>query len=178
MAVGALAPYDPWLKRISDAVVVDPEAQSLRKRALQCNEGSLKDGYVLQHGVLLCRCNGLLRVFVPQANRLRTALISQFHNILIAGYFGWKKIYHALAQHYYWSNMTADVHTYVTRCPTCQRMKPTRQPKPPIQPLEVPPRPFDRITLDWMTIGCETKEGLNSVLYRGQIHKMGYCHPL
>ena len=58
MAVGTFAPYDPWLKHISDAVVVDPEAQRLRKRALQCNEGSLQDEYILQHGVLLYRCNG------------------------------------------------------------------------------------------------------------------------
>jgi transposase InsO family protein len=75
-----------------------------------------------------------------------------------------KKTYHALTQHYYWGNMTSDVHDYVTRCPTCQRMKPTKQQKPPLHTLEVPSRPFDQITLDWMTIGCRTKEEYDSVL--------------
>jgi hypothetical protein len=106
----------------------------------------------------------MLRVFVPKKNGLRTALISEFHDIPIAGHFGWKKTYHALAKHYYWSNMTADLHAHVMRCPTCQHMKPTKLCKPPLQPLVVPSRPFDQITPDWTTIGCKTKDGLDSVL--------------
>jgi hypothetical protein len=165
MAVGALSPYDPWLKRINDAVSVNTEAQKFRKQALQRSESGPKcDGFVLQHGVLYYSANGLLRVFVPKQDGLRVSLIREFHDLPISGHFGWRKTYHALAQHYYWGNMTSDVHSYVTKCPVCQRMKPTRQPKPPIQPLEVPSRPFDRITLDWMTIGCTTKEGYDSVL--------------
>jgi transposase InsO family protein len=104
----------------------------------------------------------MLRVYVPK--QLRTALISEFHDIPIAGHFGWKKTYHALTQHDYWGNMASDVHGYVTRCPACQRMKPTKQPKPPLHPLKVPFRPFDQIILDWMTLGCKTKEGYDSVL--------------
>jgi hypothetical protein len=96
MAVGALAPYDPWLKRINDAVSVCAEAQKFRKQALQRSElDPISNGFVLHHGVLFYRNDGLLRVYVPKQHGLRVEVIHEFHDLPIAGHFGWKKTYHA-----------------------------------------------------------------------------------
>jgi transposase InsO family protein len=52
----------------------------------------------------------------------------------------------------------------VTQCAVCQRVKPTRQPRPPLQPLQVPAKPFSQITLDWLGGFPANKEGNDSVL--------------
>jgi hypothetical protein len=50
------------------------------------------------------------------------------------------------------------------RCAVCQRVKPTRQPRPPIQPLQVPAKPFSQITLDWIGGFPHNIEGNDAVL--------------
>jgi hypothetical protein len=57
-------------------VKIDSDAQKFRKRALQHSNGAVADGFVLQHGVLFYRLNGMLRVYVPK--QLRTALNLNF----------------------------------------------------------------------------------------------------
>jgi hypothetical protein len=76
--------------------------------------------------------------------------MTEYHDIPIAGHFGWRKCYDVLAQHYYWPNMVTDVRNYVTTCPTCQRNKPTPQPAVKLHPLPVPSRPYQHNTLDWL----------------------------
>ena len=44
---------------------------------------------------------GAHRVYVPNAARIRTDLMREFHATPIAGHFGHVKVYHALAQHYW-----------------------------------------------------------------------------
>jgi transposase InsO family protein len=102
-------------------------------------------------------------VYVPET--LRTTLISEFHDVPIAGHLGWKKCYHAMAQHYYWPGMAETIRLYVIRCPVCQRTKTTNQPCPPIRPLPAPPRPFGPITLDWISGFPRDRRGKDSILH-------------
>jgi hypothetical protein len=60
--------------------------------------------------------------------------------------------------------MIATVKKYVARCATCQRVKATRQPTPPIQPHEAPSRPFECVTLDWLSGFPPNAQGHDSVL--------------
>jgi hypothetical protein len=110
---------------------------------------SESDAYIWLHGVLYWRARGVLRVYVPEA--LRRAIMHEFHNVPIAGHLGWRKCYHAMSQHYYWPGMSESVRIYVISCPVYQRTKKTLQPRPPIRPLPVPARPFESITLDWIS---------------------------
>lgn len=165
MAVAAMAPYDGWLQRIQAAYKNDQPTQALIKRARNNTSVRTKsDHYTLLHGILYWSAQGTMRVYVPDYQRLRARLIVEFHDLPIAGHFGWRKSHAALAQHYYWPRMAEDVHRYVLQCPTCQRVKPTRQPKPPLQPLEVPSRPFEQITLDWLSGFPANEQGHDSVL--------------
>jgi hypothetical protein len=161
MALAALSPYDGWLARITKVCESDPEAGRLRKLALNENRNK-SEQYVLRHGVLMWSARGLLRVYVPIP--LRLSLIKEFHDTAISGHFGTRKTYAATAQHYYWPRMIATVKHYVARCATCQRVKATRQPTPPIQPHEVPSRPFECITLDWLSGFPLNAQGHDSVL--------------
>ena len=142
--VAALAPFESWLSRINQATLIDADAIKLRKKALNVDENIKYDvgatSYVLLHGVLYYRTAGTYKVYVPKS--LRSALLAEYHDIPIAGHLGCKKTYHAMTQHYYWPNIPSDVRSYIANCPTCQRVKPTKQQPPPLQPLEVPLRPF------------------------------------
>lgn len=60
--------------------------------------------------------------------------------------------------------MKEDVVEYIRSCPVCQLAKPT--PKPPIavKPLPAANRPFESITLDWLSGFPMNKHGHNCVL--------------
>jgi hypothetical protein len=59
--------------------------------------------------------------------------------------------------------MPESVRTYVIQCPVCQRVKQTNQPKPQLRPLEVPARPFQHTTLDWISSFPTGEKGKNSI---------------
>jgi transposase InsO family protein len=91
-------------------------------------------------------------------------LISEWHDNSLAGHLGVRKVYATLSQHYFWPDMDKDVGEYVRACPECQRTKSTLQPRPEIHPLPVPERPFERISLDWVTGFPQSSYGNNVVL--------------
>jgi hypothetical protein len=70
-----------------------------------------------------------------------------------------------MAQHYYWPGMPEEVRQYVTRCPVCQRIKKTNQPRPPLRPLPAPARPFQHITLDWISGFPNDKKHKHALLH-------------
>jgi hypothetical protein len=107
-------------------------------------------------------------VFVPHGatdsgKSLRHQLISEYHDSPIAGHFGAAKCIAALSQHYYWPGLDTEVKNYIACCEVCQRVKPTKQPNPAAHPLQVPDRPFEHITLDWVT-GFPEAGDCNAVL--------------
>ncbi|GJP52084.1 hypothetical protein CLOM_g11187 [Closterium sp. NIES-68] len=58
----------------------------------------------------------------------------------------------ALQRFYYWPDMVTDVQRYVAACPICQRMKSSHQrPTGLLQPLEPPQRPWQHVTMDFVT---------------------------
>jgi hypothetical protein len=170
MVIGAAAPYDPWLKRIKAAYEKDPVSKAL---LMQAKQGPVTrdvgaGSYELLHGVLYFVSEGLHKVFVPNGTApsgksLRDQLISEYHDSPIAGHFGSAKCIAAISQHYYWLTLEADVQKYTSCCEICQRIKPTKQPTPVAHPLPAPDRPFEHITLDWVT-GFRQSGEYNAVL--------------
>ncbi|GJP82291.1 hypothetical protein CLOP_g12526, partial [Closterium sp. NIES-67] len=70
----------------------------------------------------------------------------------LSGHFGVDKTLKALQRFYYWPDMVTDVQRYVAACPICQRMKSSHQrPTGLLQPLEPPQRPWQHITMDFVT---------------------------
>jgi transposase InsO family protein len=104
-------------------------------------------------------------VYLFNQNALRTDLIREFHSVPISGHLGWRKCYQAMSQHYYWPGMPDEVRQYVICCPVCQRTKKTNQPKQPLRPLPVPARPFEHITLDWISAFPQDKNGKHALLH-------------
>ncbi|GJP66737.1 hypothetical protein CLOP_g23646 [Closterium sp. NIES-67] len=92
------------------------------------------------------------RIWVPSYRLLRELLIQEVHDSNLSGHFGVDKTLKALQRFYYWPDMVTDVQRYVTACPICQRMKASHQrPTGLLQPLGPPQRPWQHVTMDFVT---------------------------
>ncbi|GJP47026.1 hypothetical protein CLOM_g6258 [Closterium sp. NIES-68] len=96
--------------------------------------------------------SGTDRIWVPSYRLLRELLIQEVHDSNLSGHFGVDKTLKALRRFYYWPDMVTDVQRYVAACPICQRMKSSHQrPTGLLQPLEPPQRPWQHVTMDFVT---------------------------
>ncbi|GJP31016.1 hypothetical protein CLOM_g7813, partial [Closterium sp. NIES-68] len=96
--------------------------------------------------------SGTDRIWVPSYRLLRELLIQEVHDSNLSGHFGVDKTLKALQRFYYWPDMVTDVQRYVAACPICQQMKSSHQrPTGLLQPLEPPQRPWQHVTMDFVT---------------------------
>lgn len=77
---------------------------------------------------------------------------------------GWERTLALLCDRFYWPSMHKDVTSYVQMCDPCQKIKHDRGAgKGFLQPLDIPMRPFDTISLDFVT-GLPKSQGKNAAL--------------
>ncbi|GJP83665.1 hypothetical protein CLOP_g13794 [Closterium sp. NIES-67] len=95
---------------------------------------------------------GTSRIWVPGYDLLRTLLIQESHNNPTSGHFDVDKTTKMLQRDYYWPNMADDVRKYVSSCTACQIMKSSHQRVAGLlQPLVPPERPWQHVTMDYVT---------------------------
>ncbi|GJP42488.1 hypothetical protein CLOM_g2043 [Closterium sp. NIES-68] len=118
--------------------------------AASCVRG-IKESFNVTTSVYYLR-SGTDRIWVPSYRLLRELLIQEVHNSNSSGHFGVDISLKALQRFYYWPDMVTDVRRYVAACPICQRMKSSHQrPTGLLQPLEPPQRPWQHVTMDFVT---------------------------
>ncbi|GJP54478.1 hypothetical protein CLOM_g13561, partial [Closterium sp. NIES-68] len=92
------------------------------------------------------------RIWVPRYDLLRTLLIQESHDNPTSGHFGVDNTMRTLQRNYYWPNMADDVRKYVSSCTACQIMKSSHQRAAGLlQPLDRSERPWQHITMDYVT---------------------------
>ena len=129
-----------------------------REAAKELAEG-LPSQFYWQNGYLYCQG----RLYVPDVPELRQRLLSEHHDIPIAGHLGRDKTLANLAETFYWPGVTQDVAEYTRTCPRCQQAKAgNRAPAGLLQPLPIPKVPFEQISTDLIT-GLPLSEGCNAV---------------
>ncbi|KAK3017800.1 hypothetical protein RJ639_004413 [Escallonia herrerae] len=104
------------------------------------------------------------RVYVTRVDDLRRTLIRECHDTLWAGHAGGERTLALLQQGYYWPQMGDGVQEYVKTCLTYQQDKVERKKKAGLlQPLPVPKRPWESVSLDFIT-GLPKVEDLGTIL--------------
>jgi hypothetical protein len=90
------------------------------------------------------------RLVVPEVDNLRTHLIKEAHAQISTAHPGRNKTHRIIAARYYWPGLPADVARYVRNCHDCRRATVPRD-RPPglLQPLPVPERPWQHISMDF-----------------------------
>ncbi|GJP75156.1 hypothetical protein CLOP_g5639, partial [Closterium sp. NIES-67] len=109
--------------------------------------------------------HGTDRIWVPSYRLLRELLIQEVHDSNLSGHFGVDETLKALQRFYYLPDMVTDVQRYVAACPICQRMKSSHQrPTGLLQPFEPPQRPWQHVTMDFVTGLPALSSGNDAVL--------------
>jgi Integrase zinc binding domain len=97
--------------------------------------------------------------------KLRQTIMHDAHDSIVAGHLGIDKTISSIRQRFEWGGTSKDFAEYVRSCDRCQRNK--RAPSKPIgllQPLEVPSRNWEHVTMDFIMDLPKTKAGHDAVL--------------
>ena len=129
---------DEWLlETLTKVKTLGP--RSMKKGLQEWND---EDGLVLHRG----------KIYVPQNEQLRRDIIKMNHDNLAAGHPGQRGTLASVGQEFTWPGISNTVHQYVEGCATCQSTKNDTHPTMvPLQPTEIPDRPFGTITMDFIT---------------------------
>ena len=116
------------------------------------------------------------RLYVP-AGELRFKLLSEAHDAPYGGHLGKDKTFDRLSRLYYWPKLHQQVLDYCRSCPTCQANKADHQsPMGLLQPLPIPDKPWDSVSLDLITQLPKTKDGHTAiVVFVDRCSKMILC---
>jgi hypothetical protein len=114
--------------------------------------------YMIQEG-LLFKGNQLC---IPKCS-MRDNLLKEKHSGGLAGHFGHDKTFAQLSSSYYWPGMRTEVIKFVNRCRICQHAKGKRQNTELYQPLPIPERPWDAISMDFVLGLPRTQRGCDSI---------------
>ena len=104
----------------------------------------------------LLRGDGLLwtadgRFYVPDDRGVQSQLLHEAHDAPTGGHMGERKTVNKLQRSCYWYGMQKDIEDYVRGCQVCAAVKPSQKVKAGLlQPLPIPHRPWEVITIDLM----------------------------
>ena len=100
---------------------------------------------------------------IPRCS-MRDNLLKDKHSGGLAGHFGHDKTFAQLNSSYYWPGMRIEVIKFVNRCRIYQHAKGKIQNIGLYQPLPIPKRPWDAISMDFLLGLPRTQRGFDSIL--------------
>jgi hypothetical protein len=129
--------------------------------------------YMIQDG-LLFRGNQLC---IPKFS-MRENLLKEKHSGGLAGHFSHDNKFSKLNGSYFWPGMRTDVKKFVDRCRICQHIKGKRYNTRLYQPLPIPERPWDTVSIDFILGFPRTQRGYDSIfVVVDRFLKMAYFIP-
>jgi hypothetical protein len=108
-------------------------------------EGKKVPNFHLQD-TLLCHLGHL---YVPSSEHAK--MIWEAHCSRVAGHFGVEKTVAVLQNYFYWLNLRHDVEKYIMSYTACAIAKPTIKKQGLYTPLPTPSRPWESISMDYMS---------------------------
>ena len=125
---------------------------------------------------LLIRCrrpfhlvDGLImrgeQIYVPFNKKIMTSILEDAHDIPISGHVGVNKTIEKVSRKFYWPKMHKHINHYVSTCMKCQENKSRNQlPMGLLQPLPVPDRRFQQVTMDFIVQLPMTRNGHDAII--------------
>ena len=133
------------------------EAQKAYKEPITLDRTKWLD-YMIQDGMLFKGS----QLCIPRSS-MRENLIKEKHSRGIIGHFGQDKTISILREHYFWHQMSHDVKKFVQSCQVCQEAKGFSHNTRLYQPLHVPSKPWEDISMDFVLGLQGTQRGNDSV---------------
>ncbi|KAF1333192.1 polyprotein, partial [Globisporangium splendens] len=143
----------------------------------QSREGNEK--FEKRNGLLFLRTkHPVLRLCVPNSDKLITDVIQEFHDAPVAAHPGVRRTQLKAAQWYYWPALEKDIHEYVGSCQTCARWKSNNRKKVGLMmPIPTPQECWDVVSMDFIT-GLPVSEGFDAIFVTvDKLSKRPKYHP-
>ena len=137
----------------------------------------IEHGYTLVDGILYTNQK---KVLIPSEDReLVTKILQENHDSPLSGHLGITKTTERIMRTYYWNHLREDVKKYVKSCIPCQSNKSTNQsPAGLLQPLPIPKKKWEQVTLDLIGPLPKTKSGYDTiVVFVDKLSKMVHYAP-
>ena len=120
---------------------------------------------VSDNGLIYLNDSFTSRLCVPKYKELRVNLLHEVHDTISSAHLGIDKSFNLLSRTYFWPRMFHDVKDYVASCSSCQRNKPSSsKPAGLLQPLNIPYRNWEEISMDFVVSLPKTKSDYDSIL--------------
>ena len=105
------------------------------------------------------------RLVIPRIKEIITKVLEENHDNEIAGHVGTEKTYEIISRSYFWPGMNKDIKKYIQTCESCQRNKSrNQQPTGLLQPLQIPTKKWEHVTMDFIVQLPTTKQGFDSIV--------------
>jgi hypothetical protein len=105
------------------------------------------------------------KVYIPNISSIIKLLLHEAHDSNVAGHMGINKTMELLKRNYFWPRMHRHVIKYVNTCSKCQRNKSiNRASNGLLQPLPIPTRRWQVITIDFIGPLPRTRNGYDYIL--------------
>ena len=104
------------------------------------------------------------QLYVPDYDNLRRECFELVHSDAFSGHFGIARTIVKARRHFFWPTLSKDIKDWVTSCDSCQRVKALRQKAyGKLQPLQIPGRRWESISMDLITDLPVTPQGHDSI---------------
>jgi Reverse transcriptase (RNA-dependent DNA polymerase)/RNase H-like domain found in reverse transcriptase/Integrase zinc binding domain/Chromo (CHRromatin Organisation MOdifier) domain/Retroviral aspartyl protease len=105
------------------------------------------------------------RIVVPNSTELKMTIMKECHDSPVSGHVGHSRTQNLVERNFWWPGLYTDVLEYVRTCDLCQRNKPTNQkPGGLLQPLPIPARRWESISMDLITALPKTSTGKDAIV--------------
>ena len=105
------------------------------------------------------------RIVVPSSSKVKSLIFQECHDVPLSGHLGTAKTIERVERRFMWPKMHEEIRRYVATCVSCQQNKPSSQlPIGLLQPLPIPERPWQTVTMDLITALPRTKLGHDAIV--------------
>ena len=119
------------------------------------------------------------QIVVPNCRTLKEHIMRECHDAPLAGHPGYERTLDAVQRTFWWPAITRDVREYVRTCELCQRNKHSnRAPQGLLQPLSVPSRKWQSVSIDFIVALPKTPAGYDAIaVFVDRLTKMVHLAP-
>ncbi|PNY17392.1 Ty3/gypsy retrotransposon protein [Trifolium pratense] len=138
-------PHLDFLHTLKEQLVQDDEFQQLLTNVKENPDAHM--GFEILDDLLFFKG----KLFIPSNSPLKVTLLEEFHSSTIGGHSGIHRTFGRLQENVFWHGMRNDVTQFVKSCAICQQTKPpTHSPYGLLQPLPIPDKVWEDISLDFV----------------------------
>ena len=143
--------HPDYAEEISEGYPSDPELSHIIRRLLASKDDIFHDRYFWDEAKerLYLIESSTARLCIPKGP-IRLKLLQENHDCVFSGHQGRDRTFWNLSRHFYWPGMGKSVKEFVKSCESCQRSKSGKLKVGLLQPLPIPERPWDSISMDFI----------------------------